>query len=143
MRLFGPRQAVDETARAELAQLRDEVVRAQSVVRQIEQEAIAMHDQVRRWMRRAVAAERAVLRNQEPPVNGMATPAAHAPAVVVPPLNRVNLRGARARIAARRQLEAQAEFLRHVSEGEPAPSRDALPAPDVEVPEAKESTEGD
>jgi hypothetical protein len=138
--LFGPRKVVDDDARAQLARLRDELVSVQSVVRQIETEAIAMHDQVRRWMRRAVAAERSVSRNQEPPAvngHGQATPAMLPPAA----LSRLNLRGARNRIAARRQLEMEQEFLRRVSEG--APALDALPAAPAALPEAKESTEGD
>jgi len=123
-----------------VTRLRDELERVQSVVRQIETEVVGMHDQVRRWMRRAVAAERAVVRNQEPAVslphvNGHATPAPRTPSTI----SRLSLRGARARIAARRRLEADAEVLREVSEG--APSTHALPV-DVSVPPEGE-TEGD
>ena len=47
----------------------------ESAFRTLEQEQIAMHDQVRKWMRRAVAAERAAGRNQEPEAGGRpATP---------------------------------------------------------------------
>ncbi|HKW42521.1 MAG TPA: hypothetical protein VJN39_14830 [Gemmatimonadales bacterium] len=76
--------------------LEAELSKTQSVVRQLEGEQLLMHDQVRKWMRRAVAAERAVERNQEPAEDG--TPA--------PPARRVRLSkgllwGARARRLAR------------------------------------------
>lgn len=132
MGLFGNRQAVDTTARAEIAALRDELTRTQSFIRQLEQEQVGLHDQVRRWMRRAVAAERAAERNQEqrPHVNGhvaAVTPAPASPAAG----SRLTLRGARARIAMRRRLEFEAEQLRRVQEPE-ADTR--LPAAEVGTP---------
>ena len=149
MPLFGPRKVEDDGARAalaelrvELTELRAELTRAESVVRQIEAEVIGMHDQVRRWMRRAVAAERAAERNQEPTGIGHdgqpeATP---APRTSAAPLSRVTLRGARARIAARRQLEAQTAMLRRLSEGAPSPIQ--APEVDVETSPPTEATNG-
>lgn len=124
MNLFRPRQVEDAEARQEVARLRGELELVQSAMRQLETEVIGMHDQVRRWMRRAVAAERAVARNQETATNGNGhepapeTPAAPPPAA----LSRLTLRGARNRIAARRRLESEAAYLRQVSEGAPAVS---------------------
>lgn len=64
---FGKRQA-DGDVRVELARLGQRVTSLESTLRQLEGEQILMHDQVRKWMRRAVAAERAMVRNQEPSV---------------------------------------------------------------------------
>lgn len=52
---FGKREV---TGDARLAQLENELVKLGSAVRQLQLEQEHMHDQVRRWMRRAVAAER-------------------------------------------------------------------------------------
>lgn len=60
----------------------------ESTMRQLELEQIEMHDGVRRWMRRAVAAERAAGRNQER--SGTAAPD-------VTPVPPPTLRGARLR----------------------------------------------
>lgn len=69
MNLFGRRQAsVEDRLSAlanEVARLASEVGKAQSEVRAYQTEQINMHDQVRKWMRRAIAAERAVERNQD------------------------------------------------------------------------------
>jgi chromosome segregation ATPase len=133
--LFGPRQFADSQARDELTRLRDELTRVESVVRQVEQEVIDMHSQVRRWMRRAVAAERAVERNQEPSTNGHGSqPVEVTPAQPTParPFSRITLRGARQRIAMRQRLEREQAFLRQVSEG--APSPDTVPAVEPPAP---------
>lgn len=58
MALFGKRQVKPETG---IDHLERELAKVQSALRQLELEQQSMHDQVRRWMRRAVAAER----NQE------------------------------------------------------------------------------
>jgi hypothetical protein len=131
--LFGPRKVIDPEAREELVRLRDELVRVESVVRQFETEVSGMHDQVRRWMRRAVAAERAVERNQEPHANGngpvpSVTPASPAPAAA--PYSRLAMRGARARMAMRRKIEAESEFLRSL-QGNPASPVAEAPSPDA------------
>lgn len=60
-------------------------------MRALETEQATLHDQVRKWMRRAIAAERAAERNQEPDPKGPETPATPAPVVARP------LWGARAR----------------------------------------------
>lgn len=139
MPLFGSRQAVDEAAREEVARLRDEITRVQSVVRQIEAEVVGMHDQVRRWMRRAVAAERVVERNQDPHPNGAGDPNGSAAPPAPPPRaanSRINLRGARARIVYRRRLEAEAALLRHVSGGDSGTPHPTSHATDATLPEA-------
>lgn len=91
-----------------LADLQARVASAESRVRTCEAEQARMHDEVRKWMRRAEAAERRAEQrepNQEqlslerPPGNAV-TPAP----VVVPPGRK--LWGARARIAARRAKAA-------------------------------------
>lgn len=96
MNLFGTRKVTDAEARAELAELRAELQRQASIVRQIESEQALMHDQVRKWMRRAVAAERRTAPNQELELQ----PAEATPA----PSPRTW--GARARIMARRGKRA-------------------------------------
>jgi hypothetical protein len=74
----------------ELAQrLEADLARQSSVIRQLETEQATLHDQVRKWMRRAVAAESRV--------DG--APQAAAPIVAAPPPGR--LWGARARRLAR------------------------------------------
>jgi hypothetical protein len=140
--LFGPRHVVDSEARRELAELRAELTKAMSVVRQLDTEQAAMHADVKRWMRRAVAAERAAERNQGPHANGHgpvppvtpASPTLHE--LDPPPVSRLTLRGARARIAARRQIEAHAALLRRVQGETPA-----LPAADAPLPDATPETE--
>lgn len=83
MILFGKRQVKPV---AELEALRAELLKVQSAVRTLELEQQAMHDQVRRWMRRAVAAER----NQE---QARETD----PAAVTPASPPVRMTGVRAR----------------------------------------------
>lgn len=57
MNLFGKRQD-DPAVALRVTSLEAEVSKLASVVRQLEGEQALMHDQVRKWMRRAVAAER-------------------------------------------------------------------------------------
>lgn len=133
MNLFGPRKVIDEDARAEAARLGDELARVESVVRQIETEVAGMHDQVRRWMRRAVAAERAVERNQEPHANGFAAVTPASPAAPAAPA-RLSMRGARARIALRKRFEfEQRSLLPDTPNGALA---NGLPAADSTLPES-------
>jgi hypothetical protein len=84
--LFGPRQVADHQVRLELQSVRQDVEKLASALRNLELEQQTLHDQVRKWMRRAVAAERNAEQNQEPP-------AAQPAAPPVPP----RLWGARAR----------------------------------------------
>jgi hypothetical protein len=123
--LFGKRQVEDPEARRQVADLADEIRKLESVVRQIEGEQILMHDQVRKWMRRAVAAERAAERHQEPHRNGGPVTATPAPSV---PLLR--MRGARARILARRLAEAHTPPAGHAPDPE-APAHEE-PTPETE-----------
>lgn len=92
--LFGRSKVVRPDEDARLSRLEGEVVKLASALRQLETEQITMHDQVRRWMRRAVAAERAVELAHEPHPDAPTTP---GPA----PRPQMNLWGARARRAAR------------------------------------------
>jgi chromosome segregation ATPase len=68
--MFGRRQEVSRAdlnaLREEVAQLRSELHKAQSEIRAYQTEQVTMHSQVQKWMRRAVAAERVVDRNQDP-----------------------------------------------------------------------------
>lgn len=99
MNLFRRRQAEPEpTLLAMIADLQAQVTGCLSQVRALESEQITLHDQVRKWMRRAVAAERAVARNQEPD-------GAPALPVAAPPARR-RLWGARARMALRPPVPA-------------------------------------
>jgi len=77
-------------------------------VRTLQTEQLAMHKQVRQWMRRAVAAERAVERRQV----GTPSGAAVDRAAVALPDRPVNLRGARGRIYVRHLEELAAEAAR-------------------------------
>jgi TolA-binding protein len=89
--LFGKRQASPAVDAMRVATLETELRNLQSEFRQLQGEQTLMHDQVRKWMRRAVAAER----NQE---RAGAAPAA-PPASALPP---EAFRGARGRRLARR-----------------------------------------
>ena len=71
---FRKRQAAPPDAENRLAHLEAELTKVQSTVRQLEGEQILLHDQVRKWMRRAVAAERAIGRGE--PQAAPAPPAA-------------------------------------------------------------------
>ena len=88
-----------------LAHLELEVAKVSSALRQLEAEQLTVHDQVRKWMRRASAGER----NQERA--GIAAPVTPAPHPI--------LTGARLRIAMRRQRAAlrQAEQPASAEEG--------------------------
>lgn len=97
---FGQRQVSTPPVEERLSRLEAELARLQSALRQLETEQVTMHEQVRRWMRRAVAAERAAERNQERP-SVVEPPEAATP---VPPPRR--MWGARERIAARRLRSA-------------------------------------
>lgn len=55
---FGRRQVVEPGAEARLAHCEAELVRLGSALRLLQTEQIDLHDQARRWMRRAVARER-------------------------------------------------------------------------------------
>ena len=90
MGLFSRRKT--ETPDPEIARLRDRVHELETKFRLLESEQIDVHDRVRKWMRRAVAAER----NQERATAGIAGHPRETPATRAP------LWGARARIEARR-----------------------------------------
>ena len=84
-----------EWGRQRLDHLEAEVKRLGSELRQYQTEQVTMHDQVRKWMRRAVAAERAVDVERGESIERVG--AGDAPAR---PASR--LWGARSRVAARR-----------------------------------------
>jgi hypothetical protein len=99
MKLFGRREITSIELKDEVAACRAEVSRLASVVRQLEGEMALQHEQVRKWMRRAVAAEnRAVERDEAPP----------APPALVPPAQQT-LWGPRARRLARMSRPDPAE----------------------------------
>ena len=91
MGLFRPREVADPVARSRLSDVEADLARMASAIRQLEVEQATMHDQVRKWMRRAVAAERHVTHE------GAGTP----PPAVAP------VTGVRARRALRRWQESQ------------------------------------
>lgn len=62
-----------------LSKLEAELHKTQSMVRQLEAEQITLHDQTRKWMRRAVAADKNAERNQEPGARIEALPVTPAP----------------------------------------------------------------
>lgn len=105
MPLFGRRQVPPEPGLvAQVMELRSLVENLSSEVRTLRFELAAQSDLVTKRMRRAVAAERAVERNQD---REGATDAA-PPSPIEPPARRLNLWGARGRRLARRQLAAHA-----------------------------------
>lgn len=107
MGLFGRGQATPPDVRLRVDAIERELSKVASQVRQLEVEQMTLHDQVRKWMRRAVAAERRVEESAPAPAeHGASRTAQPAP---VDPLLMFNagLRGARGRIA-RRKLAALA-----------------------------------
>lgn len=94
----------------DVSDLLDRMGKLESLMRTLETEQLTLHDQVRKWMRRAVAAERAVGR-------GQGSPAPAGTAVAPPLVKPASLRGARARMYVRR-LE---ETLAAVQAGQPVP----------------------
>lgn len=96
MGLFRRGQADNAPLALKLEHLERELSKVQSTVRQLEVEQVTLHDQVRKWMRRAVAAERVVER-----ARGAApdAPPTAAPSAARQPW------GARARRMLRRQAE--------------------------------------
>ena len=92
MKLFGSREV---KGLPDLVDHELRIGKLESLLRQLETEQLTLHDQVRKWMRRAVAAER----NQERSTLG----AAPAPATPPAPPSRSTrgMWGARARIAMR------------------------------------------
>lgn len=108
MWLFGQSKVVAPDVLHRLAQLELELGKTQSELRQVEGEQALMHDQVRKWMRRAIAAERTALR-----VSGSeGNPGPRGASPEVPGASRGgSLRGwgARGRIAQREQLEEGAD----------------------------------
>ncbi len=91
MALFGRGKVEAPDTAERLSRLEAEVSRLASALRLLEVEQGTVHDQVRKWMRRAVAAERAAERNQEP--DGAEPPA--------PPVMPRVITGVRARRMAR------------------------------------------
>lgn len=80
--MFGHRKVAEEPR---LSHLESEVNKVQSELRQLQLEQENMHDQVRRWMRRAVAAERRLSESgtavaASSPAQPAATPARMTPA---------------------------------------------------------------
>jgi hypothetical protein len=96
---FGSRQVTPQDLRDEVAACRSEISRLASTLRQLEGEQALMHDQVRKWMRRAVAAE------------NRATPAPEPEAVAAPVATQMPMWGARARRLARLSRPDPAEEL--------------------------------
>jgi len=94
-KLFGKRKAGDDEIRHVVRQLGERLGEVESELRTYQTEQVAMHDQVRKWMRRAVAAERAAAVRE----SGGASPSQL-------PRSRAALFGARARIMARRAERA-------------------------------------
>lgn len=109
MNLFGRRQAPDALTANTLAKLESRVLALESAVRTLEAEQINMHDQVRKWMRRAVAAQKAA--EQREAVEIPEIPAAT-------PLRTARPWGARARIAARLSRPAPVPDVTLEDEGE-------------------------
>ncbi len=84
MGLFGKPQVTpnpDAGLLARIVAVEEELHRTQSHMRVLEGEQLKLHEQVRAWMRRAVAAERRAdeARNQEPDRERPAAPAPPAP----------------------------------------------------------------
>jgi chromosome segregation ATPase len=100
--LFGKRKP---DADARLEALENRARQLESQLRTLENEQIRMHDQVHKWMRRAVAAERNQERGRSLPAPVHVTPA--------PPRRPASMHGAAARSYARR-LEEYTEALRSV-----------------------------
>ncbi len=99
MRLFGRRQGGAEPPASEVGKILERLHTLESAMRQLETEQITLHDQCRRWMRRAVAVERAAVSHPAPTSDGI------PPGGMEPSRGTASPRplwGARARIAARR-----------------------------------------
>lgn len=107
MGLFSPRQGADarELAgiRDQLDAIRTQLSNTQSELRSLQAEQISLHTQVHKWMRRALAAQTASERNQEPAPARAALAAQETPAPI-------RGWGARGRRAARLQREALADL---------------------------------
>jgi len=103
--LFGRREVTLPGTPERISALEAEVSKLASALRQLETEQATMHDHVRRWMRRAVAAERRVeARNQE---LDLGQPGAQAtPVAATPAPRRTTMWGARRRIAERAARQA-------------------------------------
>lgn len=107
MGLFGPRKAERPDLEQRVVALEQETRRLASAIRLLEGEQITLHDQARRWMRRGVAAERAAETAAERARGGLPHPPG-VPTVTPPAPSRLTMRGARARILARRLAEQAA-----------------------------------
>lgn len=91
--MFWSRKCECAGLRAEVERLRGELVRVETELRAFQTEQVTMHDQVRKWMRRAGAEQRNQERDEARAAPDPATPVVSAPW------------GARARRAARHNGE--------------------------------------
>lgn len=96
-----------------LEALHSELTKLQSAVRTLETEQVTLHDQVRKWMRRAVASEARAARSSQG-----STPPPALPITSIP--KPTSLRGARGRIYVR-QLEEMAARAASVPAALPEP----------------------
>ena len=100
MRLFGRREVEPPGLVIQVAELRSLLENLSSEVRTLRAELAIQSDLVTKRMRRAIAAERAVERNQELREGVPVAPPARAE-TPAPPARRLSMWGARARIATR------------------------------------------
>jgi len=88
--MFGKGNVTQAQLADVMARIDTRIAQQDSVIRTLEAEQLSLHQQVHKWMKRAVAAERAAGRNQERPSAAAATP---APRTLTPARARAYMQG--------------------------------------------------